>query len=417
MRVKIWTEICEKRLAGNFRALGDVVRERAGEGVEAAASSDDTVAVLAVVKADAYGHGIDPCARVLAAAGAKWLGVTDAGEGVRVRQVLRAAGVDAAKQPQVLVMSGTAGLPGEAEVMVREGLTPVVWTREQIARVAEAAGAARQVQRTDVAGPVRVHVEVDSGMSRQGAAPGVELAAILQTIAQEPAIALGGVMTHFASTEVAHSAQTAQQRRSFEQALEQVREARLRPEWVHAGNSSFIDNEDGEGELAWLRRVAGGMAARAMVRSGLALYGYVLPVEGDGVAAAADRIQPVMTWKTRVLAVSEVPAGALVGYNGTFRAERGMRLAVLPVGYADGLRREMSCSNERPGGWVMVRGQRAAIAGRVSMNLTTVDVSGIPGVVAGDEVVLLGEGISAEDHAGICGTIAYEILCGVGRGA
>jgi len=240
---------------------------------------------------------------------------------------------------------------------------------------------------------------------------------LLAAIGAAPGIELGGVLTHFASTEVAHAAQTAEQRRSFEGALEQVRAAGLRPEWVHAGNSSFIDNEDGEGELAWLLRVASGVGARGMVRSGLALYGYALPVEGDGVAAAAGRIEPVMTWKTRVLAVSEVPAGALVGYNGTFRAERPMRLALLPVGYADGLRREMSSSNVHAGGWVMVRGQRAGIVGRVSMNLTTVEVSGIPGVAAGDEVVLLGEGITAEDHARICGTIAYEILCGVGRGA
>jgi alanine racemase len=120
-----------------------------------------------------------------------------------------------------------------------------------------------------------------------------------------------------------------------------------------------------------------------------------------------------MTWKTRVIGVSEIPAGALVGYNGTFVAEYPMRLALLPVGYADGLRRELSASDAGAGGWVMIRGERAPIVGRVSMNLTTVDVSAIDGAAEGDEAVLLGEGITADDHARLAGTIAYEILCGV----
>jgi alanine racemase len=120
-----------------------------------------------------------------------------------------------------------------------------------------------------------------------------------------------------------------------------------------------------------------------------------------------------MQWKTRVIGLREVEAGATVGYNGIFVAERGMRLALLPVGYADGLRRELSASNDRAGGWVMLRGQRAPIVGRVSMNLTVVDVSAITGVGLGDEVTLLGDGVTAEDHARLAGTIAYEIVCGV----
>jgi alanine racemase len=120
-----------------------------------------------------------------------------------------------------------------------------------------------------------------------------------------------------------------------------------------------------------------------------------------------------MTWKTRVLAVSVVDAGARVGYGGTFVAQRAMRLALLPVGYADGLRRELSGSMGKASGWVVIGGRRAMIVGRISMNLATVDVTGIDGVAAGDEVVLLGEGITAEDHAALAETIPYEILCGV----
>jgi alanine racemase len=120
-----------------------------------------------------------------------------------------------------------------------------------------------------------------------------------------------------------------------------------------------------------------------------------------------------MSWKTRVIGLRKVKTGETVGYNATFSAQRPMRLALLPIGYSDGLRRELSGSNARAGGWAMIQGQRAAIIGRVSMNLTVVDVSEISGVAVGDEVVVLGDGITADDHARLAGTIAYEILCGV----
>ncbi len=165
--------------------------------------------------------------------------------------------------------------------------------------------------------------------------------------------------------------------------------------------------------------LAASVGARSMVRSGIAVYGYCLPIEWAGSGGETVRpcvrpeLQPVMCWKARVIGLREVKAGDTVGYNATFAAERTMRLALLPVGYADGLRRELSGSNARAGGWVMVKGQRAAIVGRVSMNLTVVDVTEIPDVAVGDEVVVLGDGVTADDHAGLAGTIAYEIVCGV----
>jgi alanine racemase len=190
----------------------------------------------------------------------------------------------------------------------------------------------------------------------------------------------------------------------------------MHPAWIHAGNSSTVDNsavtEHDRGSLIWLRGVAEGIGARAMVRAGLALYGYCLPVEG-GRALVRPELQPVMAWKTRVIGVREIEAGDTVGYNAIFTAQRPMRLALLPVGYADGLRRELSASDAASGGWVMVGGQRAMIVGRISMNLTMVDVTEIASVSVGDEVVLLGDGVTADDHARLARTISYEIVCGM----
>jgi alanine racemase len=122
---------------------------------------------------------------------------------------------------------------------------------------------------------------------------------------------------------------------------------------------------------------------------------------------------PIMSWKTRVISLREAQPGDTVGYNATYTAERPMRLALLPVGYADGLRRELSGSNRQPGGWTIVRGRCAAIVGRISMNLTVVDVTDIAGVTVGDEAVILGDGVTADDHARLADTISYEIVCGV----
>jgi alanine racemase len=266
------------------------------------------------------------------------------------------------------------------------------------------------------AAPLPVHLEIDTGMARQGVAPGKGLRTLLHWLKRQPRLALDGVITHFASPEVAESAQTVAQRKRFEEAIAAVVDAGLQPRWIHAGSSSTIDNQDAAGTLEWLRSLARSVGARSMVRSGIALYGYCLPIERlDSAVSGKVRsgLEPVMCWKTRVLGMREVEAGDTVGYNATFTAKRPMRLALLPVGYSDGLRRELSGSNARAGGWVMVKGQRAAIVGRVSMNLTVVDVTEIPGVAIGDEVVVLGDGVTADDHARLAHTIAYEIVCGV----
>jgi alanine racemase len=393
--VTSWVEISERRLRANYRLL-----------VEAAGG--DT-AVLAVVKANAYGHAAGVCAPVLAKAGAEWLGVADVVEGVAVREVLAAAGVAYEDQPRILVMCGLLG--EDAETVVSRGLTPVVWEQQQMEWLVAAV-----LQHGGDAARLRVHLEIDTGMARQGVAPGEELRTLLHWLKRQPRLLLDGVMTHFASPEEAGSPQTRMQRERFEEAIAAVAEVGLRPGWIHAGSSSTVDNHDGTGNLGWLRSLAERIGARSMVRSGIALYGYCLPIELEDSAVEAKvrcGLQPVMSWKSRVIGLREVQAGDSVGYNAIFTAVRPMRLALLPVGYSDGVRRELSGSNARAGGWTMVHGQRAAIVGRVSMNLTVVDVTEIPGVALGDEVVVLGDGVTADDHARLAHTIAYEIVCGV----
>ena len=383
-----WVEISTGRLAANLR----VAAAAAGPGTE----------ILAVVKANAYGHGAELCAATLVAAGARWLGVTCAAEGARVRA---AAGPAA----EILVMCGF--LPEDVATLREHRLLPVVWTAEQIAWLSGS---------SSPAAGMRVHVEIDTGMGRQGVQPGEPLARLLDQL-HEAALVLDGVFTHFCSAEEAHSPLTQAQERLFETAVAQVAEtcrasSAPQPRWVHAGNSSTIDNP--AQPWPWLESLAATLGARAMVRTGLALYGHCLPIAGDAQPRLRPALQPVLTWKARVLAVRTLAPGESVGYNATFIADRPTRVALLVVGYADGLRRELSGGR----GWVMLGGTPdgstrapvpAPILGRISMNLTVVDATGIDDVAAGDEAVVLGEGITAEDHARLAGTIAYEILCGI----
>ena len=395
-----WIEISEDRLTANFRAIAQAV-------------GADT-SVLAVVKANAYGHGVELCSTILAHAGAPWLGVTSAAEGACVRRALTEAGIAPAAQPAILVMCGFT--QQDVEALAEHALTPVVWTPQQVGWL-EGSGLA-------------VHVEVDTGMARQGVHPGAELDDLLDELTAA-GLALDGLMTHFCAAEVAHSQLTQTQQRRFEAAIRQLLARGLSPQWVHAGSSSSVDNP--AQSSPWLVDLARSVGARAMVRCGCALYGYCVPIDGPAASSVHPKLRPalrpVMTWKTRVMDLRDLPAGETVGYNATFTAPAPMRLALLPVGYADGLRRELSGTDARPGGWVMIRSrdgsgqqanrraaQRASIVGRVTMNLTLVDVTSLPGVRIGDEVVVLGDGITADDHARLAATIPYEILCAVRAG-
>jgi len=385
--VKSWIEISESRLRNNVSAI------RASAGANAN--------VLAVIKADGYGHGAELIAPVLVDAGVAWLGVGDVDEGARVRRAL------GNREAHVLVMCGIER--SDADRIVEHRLTPVVWTPQHVEAVEAAAERAGR--------RVAVHLEIDSGMARQGAAPGVELECVVAALHRSKWLSLEGVFSHLSSSEVRHGEQTAKQLDRLQGALDLLKRESVGAEWIHLANSSAID----EGStIEWMRRLAEEASATVLVRPGLALYGYCLQIENENsgglprspaTGELCRQIQPVLTWKTRIIATREIAPGQTVGYGATFVAEHPMRLALLPVGYADGLRREASsgCGS----GWVRIAGQSAPVVGRVSMNLTVVDVTGIAEAGEGVEVTLLGEGVTAEDHARWCGTIAYEILCGV----
>ncbi|WP_263416973.1 alanine racemase [Terriglobus albidus] len=369
----VWAEISASRLATNYR------HTRGAAGME----------LLAVIKADGYGHGAELCAPVLAGAGAAWLGVTSVEEGVRVKASLGM--LPSFLQPRILIMCGVWN--GEAAVAVEHRLTPVIWEEYQLRLLEDAARARGLAPKS-----FPVHVEVDTGMARQGV---TNLAAFAALIAEDSPLRIESAMTHLGSTEEAGSPLNREQMDRF---AAQVKASSLRLEWIHAGNTSGVD----AGQiLAQIKEIAAACGAQPMARSGLALYGYALELTG-AAPHVRQILQPVMAWKTRILSLRDVPAGATVGYNATFTAPAPMRLALIPVGYADGLRRELSNC-----GRVLLREAHAPIVGRVSMDLTVIDVTHIPDAAIGDEVTLIGDGVPVEEQAAIAGTIPYEILCGI----
>jgi len=368
-----WAEVSRSRLVHNY----EVLRRLAGPETE----------VLAVVKANAYGHGLAECARALEASGAGWFGVTSVEEGVALRDVCTSA--------RILIMSGIWA--GEADAAVEYSLTPVVWDAQHLDWLEEAAR-----RRGLGAGAVPVHLEIDTGMSRQGVQPGC-LEALLGRLGPDSPVRVEAVMTHFHSP--GNVELTAEQNRTFVTAVDTIVGCGVRPGIASAGSSAGTLKRD-----AAIADLAKRMGMRLMLRTGIALYGYA-PAPDDA-GEGARQLKPALAWKTRVISLREVEPGAAVGYDATFRAEHRTRLALLPVGYADGLNRLLSNRGE-----VLVRGQRAAVAGRVSMDHTTVDVTGVSGVEVGDEVVLIGEQgeerVTAADLAKLTGTISYEALCDI----
>ena len=358
--------------------------------------------VLAVVKAEAYGHGLAICAPAAVEAGARWLGVTTVEEGVAARAVCPGA--------EILVISGPFPFQGDAVVASR--LTAVVWEPWQVAEMEQAARAAGRA-----AGSVPVHLEVDTGMSRQGIPP-EEIASFLLHFEGESPLRLDGVMTHLFAAEESDRRTTLEQLERLEPVLARVREGRartagVRPMWLNVGNSAAVLDGETTGRL---QKLAAKYAMRLMVRPGLALYGVApefSPEEPREVTELRGLLKPVLSWKTRVGGLRTIEAGDLVGYNGTFVATEPMRVALLAVGYGDGYRRSLGNRAE-----VLVAGERVPVIGRVSMDQVTVDVTDVPGVAAGDEVVLLGrqgqECIPVEELAGLEGTIAWEVFTSIG---
>jgi alanine racemase len=333
---------------------------------------------MAVVKANAYGHGAVECSRVLQAAGADWFGVALPEEGVELRE----AGVSS----PILCLGGF--WQDQESLIVEQALTPVIFGLDSLSRLDRVARAASLV--------ADYHLKVDTGMGRLGV-PHQAIDDFLDKAGLFKNVRLDGLMTHFASADdPAQDEFTRRQKSLFEKALEKVRAHGYAPRWIHEANSA--------GTHAYPSTVTN------LVRPGGILYGLWRDSTNSSVAPWDWR--PVMSLHSRVEMLKTVPAGTALGYGGTFVTARSSVIATLPLGYADGLRRGLSNHGE-----VIVKGRRAPVVGRVSMDLSLIDVTDVGDVETGDEVVIIGsqgkESITAEEIAGWLGTLSYEITCGV----
>jgi alanine racemase len=367
-----WAQVSLENLRYNF----DVVQRHIGP----------SITVCAVVKADAYGHGATECARALEEEGARWLGVTSLDEAIPLR--------DAGIRTRILLMTGF--WRGEEEEIIRLQLTPTVWEPGQVELLEKAAAGLGWPR-------LPVHLKVDTGMGRLGVDP-EDLYQVCSALKSSPHLLLEGLSTHLASSEVLDAPSVNDQLQKFEQVRNLLRNEGFDPPLIHVANTGAVISK----RESW----------NTMVRPGIALYGYYLPFERAGREVSGSKlrlgVKPVLTWKTRILSLRDVRANQALGYGGTYVTKAPARIAVLPVGYADGLNRALSSR-----GRVIVREHYAPIVGRISMDLTLADVTGLPGVSVGDEVVLLGalDGLSvdAREHAELANTNVYEILCAISK--
>jgi len=363
---RVWGEVDLGALRGNVARLCE----------EAAPAQ-----LLAVVKANGYGHGAHEVARAAVDAGARWLGVATVWEGVELTRPQPRLPV-----PIMVLSEPTNGVAAAA--VVTRGLTPVVYTLPGIEMLAKAM--------VDVGArdPLPVHLKVDTGMHRVGCVP-EEAVALAETIAAHDELALEGVCTHFAVADEPDNPYTPAQIARFEGVVAELEARGVRPRLVHASNSA--------GLLAFPD------ARYDLVRVGIALYG-VPPAP-----ALADRVplDAVLTIKARVSHVKWLDADERVSYGLRYALPARARIATVPVGYADGVPRNLGLR----GGEVLIGGQRHPIAGTVTMDQLLVDV-GDADVAVGDEVVLIGrqgdETITATEWAERLDTIGYEIVCGIG---
>lgn len=362
-----WAEIDLDALAANFH----VIKRHVGPGVN----------VMAIVKANAYGHGSVACARRLAAEGADWFGVALPEEGIDLRE----SGIN---QP-ILCLGGF--WEGQAAACVKYRLTPVVYRldmMEDLDRAARAAGVS-----------VDVHLKIDTGMGRLGFRFD-ELNDAPAMLKRFVNVRVDGLMTHFAAADdPTCEALTEDQIARFSSAAGAFCQAGHHLTFQHSANSAAIYSHPD----AWSN----------MIRPGGVLYGLwrdVLPAKVD-----ASDLKPVMSLHSRISLLKWVPAGETIGYGCTFEASRKTLVATIPIGYDDGYPRALSNRAH-----VVVRGVCASVIGRISMDLTLVDVTGVPGVQSGDPVILIGrdeksgQSVTAEELAKIAGTLSYEITCGIG---
>ena len=353
-----WVEIDLRAIAHNVRQIVDLV-----------GPDDDD---LAVVKADGYGHGAIKVARTALNNGVSWLGVACLGEALALRRV----GIDA----PILILGYTPAW--QAREVLLNDVTATVFS-EEVARALSRAA-------VDLGRSARVHVKVDTGMGRLGLLP-KEVVAFVESIANLPCLEVEGIFTHMSSADEADLDYTRWQLERFDAVLAQLAARGILPPHVHAANSACI------------LRVPS--SHYSMVRLGIAMYGQNPSAE----APLPSSFRPALSFKCQVAQVRDLPAGSCISYGRTYRTCQPSRIAVIPVGYADGFRRA-----PRTWGTVLVRGQRAPIVGRVCMDQTMIDVTHISNVRQGDTVVLIGrqgdERITVDDVARRLGTINYEVV-------
>jgi alanine racemase len=339
--------------------------------------------VMAVVKADAYGHGAVPVAQCLAECGVDWFGVATVEEALE----LRAAGI---ARP-ILLLGGL--YMSDPAHLIEYRLTPSVSSTARLDTYAQCARRYGQ--------PIEFHLKVDTGIGRLGL-PLDRLASFLRHYRELEGLRLTGFFTHLASAEDLVATQTQDQSSRFRAALAELGGAGIAPEWIHVSNSAAL--------------LAGLAFPENLVRVGALLFGYCLPLvmPPDREARELETFEPILNFKSRVVYLKDVPSGTPLGYAAAFHTRRPSRIATVPVGYADGLSRALSNR-----GRAIVRDRYAPIVGNISMDLTLLDVTDIPGVDVGDEVMLLGRSdhcsITAVQTAQSLGTVPYEVLCSIGK--
>ncbi len=378
----VWADVSLSALVHNFKAIRAYVNP-AKEKRHAPRQ------VLCIVKGNAYGHGGPEVTRALERAGSDWFGVTCTEEGIALRQ----AGV---RKP-ILIL--TSFVPGEEKRLLEHNLTAVLHRCEQLAQLEKAA--AQRGKRK-----VTFHLKIDTGMNRLGLKPS-DIDCFAKQLAKAPHLQLGGVMTHFASSEsfadTAAGRQTREQEERFFAALERLRALGIDPGIVHLANSAAIVTRP----ETWAD----------MVRPGAILYGYhpgYDPVEHRAEIEKRLPLQPAMSLRARIISLRDVAAGDGVGYDATFVPAKASRIAVLAAGYGDGLHR--SLGNR---GSVLVRGVLAPIVGIVSMDVTMIDVTEVPGVEIGDTATVYGTDgksvLPASQVARGIGTVTSDLLCAVSQ--
>jgi len=379
----VWAEVRLGALVHNLRSI----QRRLASRAKSAGSRPSRPKILAVVKANAYGHGSVPVARALAKAGADWFGVTCSAEGIELR--------DGGVRKPILLLTGF--WEGEEKRLLKHRLTPAVTRCEQLWLLERAAARAR-------GGPLSFHLKIDSGMNRLGISPS-DAACFAQTLAGCPHLRLEGIFTHLASSEEFASDKqdkTEQQRMVFEETVERLRGLKVQAPLLHLANSAAVVSRP----ETWAD----------MVRPGLILYGHhqsYQPPERNADAAALVPLRPVLSLRARIISLRDIPAGQGVGYNSRWTASRPSRVAVIAVGYADGLPRGLTNR-----GRVIVREQFAPLVGTVSMDLSAADVTDVHDVRLGDVATIYGSdgGASQQvsDVARLLGTVTSDLCCALG---